>query len=183
MLTSLKWRYKPEERHTASWAQLKCFCLLVDVNHIGAAARVWVLSLAQSSGAALVPAVPCSCPCAPSAQGCCEPGTVSVSVPVLRAGSSLSCLCLFPALTLPWHQPRAGLGPGTATSAVPWLSPQPFLLTLQSPDLSAPPGQYLHQILGCLLLWNSQWASGVTLKCFRILEQIDGWIIQITRQK
>lgn len=91
-----------------------------------------------------------------SAQGCWEPSTVSVSVPVLRAGSSLSCPCLFPALPLPWHEPRAGLGPGTGTCSVPWLSREPFLLHLHSPDLSAPPGQCLHQILGHLLLWDSQ---------------------------
>lgn len=157
MLSSLKWRYKPEEMQHCKVGTAEMLLLPSQYKpHWNVSLELRRVSRSCSPGLGAQPGSEqqrlwgCIGPTSALQLSLCslgsgllEPGTVSVSVPVLRAGSSLSCLCLFPALPLPWHEPSAGLGPGTATSGVPWLSRQPFLLNLHSPDLSVPPGQCL----------------------------------------
>lgn len=176
MLSSLKWWYKPEERQhckvgTAEMLLPPCWCK-----------PHWNVSLELSSvSRSCSPALDAQagseqqrlrCRFGPtsalqlslcSLSSGLEPGTGSVSVPGLRAGapwaasaSSLPWLCLGMSPVLGWALAQPPLVfPGCPNShSCSTFTALISLLLLGSVC------QYLHQILACLLLWNSQWARG-----------------------
>lgn len=124
MLSSLKWRHKPEERHAAGWAQLKCFCLFVDVNHVqmcpwswaGAAAKAAVLLWSQQGPAAV--------PVLPQLRAAGSPARFQFLFPCWGHGApwAASALARAPCWAGPWH------GHLQCSLAVPT-----FLLHLHSP--------------------------------------------------